>query len=299
MYNTKYFEHILQQWNHSILDYLPKIGLAIVIILLFVFISKVFRSISLKIYLRIFKKQPENEKIVATIFESLILIFGIFLALEILGLESTLTKILAGAGIIGIIAGFALKDIASNAFAGFLLNIQHPFKKGQWITIDDNYGCVMNVGWITTSIKTTSGQEVFVPNQLIYNNTFTNFSTFNKRRIVLQSGVSYGDDLEQVKKVTLDEIQKVKSLLKNENIDFYFTSIGNSAYNFEVRFWIHFKNNIDYLNAMSETIMRIKKRFEKENISIAYSVTTLDFGVKGGVNIFDKPITINSTSQGI
>ena len=43
---------------------------------------------------------------------------------------------------------------------------------------------------------------------------------------------------------------------------------------------------------MNETIIRVKKRFEKENISIAYSVTTLDFGVKGGTNLFDNKINI-------
>lgn len=297
MDKTKYFENLLQDYSHSIIEFLPKIAIAIIVIVAFVFISKLFKSLSSKIYFKIFKKQPKNGKIVAAVFKFFFLMFGVFLALEILGLENTLTKVLAGAGIIGIVAGFALKDIASNAFAGLLLNTQHPFRKGQWVTIDDNYGMVMDIGWITTSIKTINGQEVFVPNQLIYNNTFTNFSTFKKRRVTLQSGVSYGDDLEHVKKVTLDEIRNIKSLLKDEEVDFYFTGIGNSAYNFEVRFWINFERNIDYLNAMSETIMRIKKRFEEENISIAYSVTTLDFGVKGGVNLFDNPITINPLNQ--
>jgi small conductance mechanosensitive channel len=45
---------------------------------------------------------------------------------------------------------------------------------------------------------------------------------------------------------------------------------------------------------MSDSIMRIKKRFEQENICIAYPVTTLDFGVKGGVNLFDKDINLKS-----
>jgi small conductance mechanosensitive channel len=46
---------------------------------------------------------------------------------------------------------------------------------------------------------------------------------------------------------------------------------------------------------MSETIIRIKKRFEEENISIAYSVTTLDCGVKEGVNLFDNPVNVQSS----
>ncbi len=92
-------------------------------------------------------------------------------------------------------------------------------------------------------------------------------------------------------------MKKIDLVLENEAIDFYFTDIGSSTYNFELRFWIEFKKQTDYLEAMSELVVRIKECFEKEDISIAYSVTTLDFAVKGGTNIFDKAITINTTQK--
>ena len=82
-------------------------------------------------------------------------------------------------------------------------------------------------------------------------------------------------------------------LLPKENIDFYFTNIGNSSFNFILRFWIKFQKDDDFLKAQDEAIIKIKKRFEKENISIPYNVISLDFGVKGGINLFDKNITIN------
>ncbi len=292
MNSIKDIEKLLDKWQHSIFDYLPKIALALLVLIAFYFIAKLFRNLSLKFYSRVFKKQSDVAKIISVVVYFFFLLSGVFLALEVLGLESVLTKLLAGAGIIGIVAGFAFKDIASNAFAGFLLNVQRPFKPKDWVEIDNNFGTIKEIGWITTSIKTIEGQEVFVPNQVIYSNTFTNYSTFNKRRVILKSGVSYGDSLEHVKEVALDEVKKIDSLLKDEVVDFYFTSIGSSTYNFEVRFWIHFSHQKDYLNAMSETIIRIKKRFEEENISIAYAVTTLDFGVKGGMNLFDSPIHV-------
>ncbi len=297
MNSIKNIEQLLDKWQHSILDYLPKIILALFVVVIFYIIAKLFRNLSLKFYSRMFKKQADVAKIISVVVYSFFLLSGAFLALEILGLEGVLTKLLAGAGIIGIIAGFAFKDIASNAFSGILLNIQRPFKPNDWVEIDTNFGTIKDIGWITTSIKTISGQEVFVPNQVIYNTTFTNYSTFKKRRVILQSGVSYGDNLDHVKKVALDEIQNIDSLLKDEEIDFYFTSIGNSTYNFEIRFWIHFTQQKDYLHAMSETIIRIKKRFELEKISIAYPVTTLDFGVKGGMNLSDSSLQIKSTQS--
>lgn len=82
-----------------------------------------------------------------------------------------------------------------------------------------------------------------------------------------------------------------------ENIDFFYTEIGGYSYNFILRFWIQFSDDRQYLEAMSECIMRMKKRYEQENISLAYPVTTLDFGVKGGVNIFDKHLKIQQSAE--
>lgn len=286
----KNLDTTLIDWKNQAINYLPKLLLAIVVFLAFYVLAKFIKKISLHFYKKIFKTKPEAVSLISSVIYFAILLMGTFLTLEVLGLESVLTKLLAGAGIVGIVAGFAFKDIASNAFAGFLLNVQRPFKEGDWVSLNDTFGTILDIGMITTSVKTISGQEVFVPNQLIYNNTFTNYSTFGKRRVIFKSGVSYGDDLELVKKAALEEVNKIDSVLKNEVIDFYFTEIGSSAYNFEVRFWIKFTHQKDYLNAMNAIIMRIKKRFEQEDISLAYAVTTLDFGVKGGVNIFDKPI---------
>lgn len=287
-----YLEGIFKSWESSIMDSFPRIFLGIIALVLFLLLAKFSKKISLHLYSKSIKVHPQIANIISSLIYFFLIFSGVFLALRIVGLEKMLTHLLAGAGIVGIIAGFAFKDIASNIFAGLLLKIQHPFKKGDWVQIVDSYGVISEVGWVTTTIITVPGQEVFVPNQIIYSTTFKNYSTFGKRRIVLESGVSYGDDLRHVKTVALDEVRNIKELLPNEDVDFYFTEIGNSTYNFQLRFWIAFSNNNDFQQAMSDIIVKIKERFEQENISIAYPVTTLDFGVKGGVNLFDKDIKV-------
>lgn len=291
--SLNYLKEILIQWQTSVLEQLPKLFIAIAILIIFVFLAKIAKKITLKFYSKTIKTHLE----VANFFSSVIYFFfilsGVFIALQLAGLEKVLTHILAGAGIIGIIAGFAFKDVASNIFAGLLLKIQNPFSVDDWVDIDGNYGFVTQIGWITTKIRTVSGQEVFIPNQLVYSNTFTNYSTLKKRRVIFKTGVAYGDDLDRVKAAALDEVSKIPEVIKDEDVDFYFTEIGNSSYNFQLRFWIHFNENRDYQKAMSDVIMRIKKRFEQENFSIAYPVTTVDFGIKGGVSLFDKKVNVN------
>jgi small conductance mechanosensitive channel len=262
----KYLEEILRGWEQSVLTSLPKIFLAIGVLVLFVILARLAKRISLKFYSETIKVHLDVANIIASIIYFFFILSGTFLALQIVGLEQVLTNVLAGAGIIGIIAGFALKDIASNIFSGLLLKIQHPFKKDDWVEIDGKYGEILEVGWITTTIKTIPGQEVFVPNQVIYSNTFINFSTFQKRRVILKGRISYSNDLEKVKAAALDEVKKMEELLTGGEVDFYFTEIGNSTFHFQLRFWIKFETNDDFRKAKSNIIMRIKKRFEQENI---------------------------------
>ncbi len=292
MKSIEILQNLIDKWWDAIAKSSPDIGLALVILIIFILIAKLFRNMSMRFYMRAFKRHSSVAKVFSGAIYFFFVLSGVFLGLEVLGLDDFLTKLLAGAGVVSIIAGFALKDIASNAFAGLFLNLQSPFKPDDWVQIDGHFGRIIDIDWITTAIWTIEGQKVYIPNQIVYNNSFTNYSVFGKRRVTFKSGVSYGDDLDLVKRVTLEEIRQVEAMLPDEKLDFYFTGIGSSAYNFEVRFWIAFTQETDYLNAMSETVMRIKKRFEKENISLAYSVMTLDFGVKGGVNIFDKPLKV-------
>ncbi|TDQ27539.1 mechanosensitive ion channel family protein [Tenacibaculum caenipelagi] len=287
------FRNVWQEFQQNILEHIPKVLLALLTVIVFVFIASTAKKICIRFYKKAFKENYLNiEQTIASLFYALFIAAGILLALHILGLDKPFEKLLAGAGVIGIIAGFALKDIASNMFSGLLVDLQRPYKVGDWVEIDGKYGVVLAINWLTTKIKTVPGQEVFVPNQIIFNATFSNYSTWGKRRVILKSGVSYGDNLEHVRAVALDEVQKIKEYLPEEGIDFYFTDIGGSTYNFILRYWVKFESNDDFCRGMNDIIMRIKKRFEQENISIAYPVTTLDFAVKGGVNLFDKEIKV-------
>lgn len=287
-------KEILGSWENATAGLLPKIVLAVIIFFLFYVIGRIAKSIILRAYAKLSKAHPDIARIISGAVYFFFLISGVFVALEIVGLEKLLTKILASAGIVGIVAGFAFKDIASSAFTGLLLKARRPFKEGDWVQFKDMYGKVNSVTTMTTSIDNIFGQKIYIPNQLIYNTMFINFSSYGKRRVLIKTGVSYGDDLEHAKNAAIDEIKKNSAFLPDEPVDFYYTEIGDSTFNFELLFWIKFENESQFYQARSVAIMNIKKRFEQENISIAYPVTTLDFGVKGGVNIFDKGINIKS-----
>ncbi|ETN96634.1 mechanosensitive ion channel domain-containing protein [Zhouia amylolytica] len=137
----KSINNVWIEFQNSVIDHIPKLILAILVILIFALIANTIKNLCLRVYKKVFKNHYLNiERILASTFYVLFFALGIFLALNILGLEKPLEKLLAGAGIVSIVAGFAFKDIASNVFSGLLVDLQRPYNIGDWVEIDGNYG---------------------------------------------------------------------------------------------------------------------------------------------------------------
>jgi small-conductance mechanosensitive channel len=199
------------------------------------------------------------------------------------GLQKTVASLLAGAGILGLALGFAFQDIAANFMAGIYLSIEHPFRAGHLIASKDIQGVVKRVHLRWTEIRTPQGQVVLVPNKQIFENPITNFSATGQRRVDIKAGVSYGDDLEKVRRVALQALEPLPSRKPDTEVELFFEELSDSAVNLVARFWIDFTSRqADYLRAKSEAIERLKKAFDQNGITMPFPTRTLDFAVKGG-----------------
>ncbi|MEX0648198.1 MAG: mechanosensitive ion channel family protein [Balneolaceae bacterium] len=199
-----------------------------------------------------------------------------------LNLDGTVTSLLAGAGIIGLALGFAFQDIAANFISGVLLSTRHPFGIGDIIETNEFFGTVQKLNLRNTIILTPQGQIVYIPNKAVFENPFTNYTKNGERRIDLACGISYGDDLEKVKEVTLKAVSGIEHRDKNRDVEFFYSEFGDSSINFLVRFWVNFHLHKDFWEPQSEAIMAIKKAFDDNDIMIPFPIRTLDFGIKGG-----------------
>lgn len=117
---------------------------------------------------------------------------------------------------------------------------------------------------------------------MVFENPFTNYTKNGERRIDLTCGVSYGDNLEKVKEVTLKAVSGIKTRDKSRDVEFFYSEFGDSSINFVVRFWVDFHLHKDFWDPQSEAIMAIKKAFDDNDIMIPFPIRTLDFGIKGG-----------------
>ncbi len=280
----------LSGWIDTFFRMLPNIAVAIILVVVFVLLAK----LASRLFKKVFSKTSGNH-VLKNLFSSIIfysiLAIGVFIALGILQLSKTVTSLLAGVGILGLALGFAFQDIAANFVSGVILAFRKPFKPDQIIKIKDTMGSVVHTNLRVTVIKTFQGQEVYIPNKDVLQSAIINYSATGKRRIDLQVGVSYGDDLKKVQSLVLDTIKKLDGVIDHDKIIFDYGEFGNSSINFTIRFWIDYPDQPGYLTVKNAAIIAIKQAFDDNDITIPFPIRTLDFGIKGGEKLSEMEVS--------
>ncbi|RYE29987.1 MAG: mechanosensitive ion channel [Sphingobacteriaceae bacterium] len=281
----------ISTWMNDFVRLLPNILVSALLLVIGIYAAKLIRKVAANLIQRISDNRALNN-----LFTSVIYIFVIavtvFTVLSILKLDTAVTSILAGAGIIGLALAFAFQDIASNFISGIFISFRRPLRVGHIVKLKDYMGKVEEINLRDTILRTFQGQMVIIPNKDVFQNPIENFSLLGKRRLDLNIGVSYGEDLEQVKQVTLETLKGMDHLAVDDEITMFYQEFGGSTINFMLRLWINSPEQAIYLQAGSEAIIRLKKAYDKNSIMLPFPTTTLDFGVKGGVSLTDIPLQI-------
>ena len=157
------------------------------------------------------------------------------------------------------------------------MSVNHAFNVGDFIETNGYVGSVKEVSLKATIIRTLSGEEVTIPNKLVLQNPVKNFTTNGVRRVELVCGVSYSDDLEQVKKIAMETMMPLALDTVERPVEFIYTGFGDSSIDFQLRFWTNPANVWQFLDTKSIAIMKLKAAFDQHNISIPFPIRTLDF----------------------
>ena len=145
-----------------------------------------------------------------------------------------------------------------------------------------------------TVVETFQGKTVIIPNKEVFQNPIENYTILRKRRFDLSVGVSYGDDLEKVRQITLDAVSDIAELSKEDDVNVFFVEFGDSSVNLSVRMWVGTTEQSTYNKVGSDAIIRIKKAYDANGIMIPFPIRTLDFGIKGGTTLSEMPVNIGT-----
>lgn len=273
----------LRRWWAALLRHLPNILLAIIV----AFLGYVITRFTKRYFDRLSHRLVHNAKIAGLLstFLTVLLVLGfLFLTLSVLDLTGVVQSVLAAGGVVGLALGLAFQDPILNFFSGILLSLQNLFSVGDLIEVNGYFGKVREITLRHTTIVTLQGQEVMIPNKIMAQEPIKNYDKLYQRRVDLACGVSYGDDLEKVRKLTIGAIKDKVSYDKERPIQLFFNEFGNSSINYTLRFWLDQRKTgqADFLSAQSEAIIAIKKVYDDNDIMIPFPIRTLDFGIKGG-----------------
>lgn len=280
----------LTSWIEALIKLLPNIVMAAIILVIGFYIAKFIRKIAIKLIGKVSKNLTLNNLFSSVIY---IIFLGIviFTALSILQLDKAVTSILAGAGILGLALAFAFQDIAANFMSGIFISFRKPIQVGDIVKLQDYMGKIKEVNLRDTVMETFQGQTVIIPNKEVFQNAIENYSYINKRRLDLSVGVSYGDDLEKVKQITIDAVKNIADLSKEDEVTVFFNEFGDSSINLSIRMWMNTAEQAVYNEVRSLAIINIKKAYDANDIMIPFPIRTLDFGIKGGTTISEMPIS--------
>src|SRR5690625_1827339 len=259
----------------DIVSMFPNLVLASIVLIIGFFIARWIGRKTRGILKRITKID-----IISNLFGSVV--YAVFLGivfltvLRILNLDKALGTALAGAGIVGLALAFAFQDIAANFVSGVVLSIRMPIRIGHLIEVDGYIGTVLKINLRDTVIRTFHGQDVIIPNKMVFDSPITNYSISNKRCIDLKVGVSYDDDLSEVKTVALNALTALEDRLDEKGFLFFYTDFGDSSINFFIRLWLKDTSQAFYLETRSQAVEIIKQAFDEKGISIPYPIRTLD-----------------------
>lgn len=281
----------IESWAAELYIMLPNVLVAVLALFLFYLIANIVKSLVRRVFSR-FSDQVALINLFSTLSYLLIIIFGLFVALNVLQLEQTVSSLLAGAGIVGLALGFAFQDISVNFISGILIAFRKPFHVGDMIESNGYAGVVEEINLRATILKTLQGLHVIIPNKDIIQTPMTNYTLTTDRRVDLAVGVSYGDSLDQVEAVTKKAVENVPLLKSTAHIDLFFEEFGDSSINLLVVFWLTKADQGSYLRARSEAVKAIKAAYDAHDITIPFPIRTLDFGIKGGEKLSE--IKINS-----
>ncbi|MBP5684416.1 MAG: mechanosensitive ion channel [Bacilli bacterium] len=178
-----------------------------------------------------------------------------------------MTSLITLVGTASLAVGLALQGGLTNMVGGLMILIFKPFKVGDWIESNGFSGSVEEITIFYTILKTLDCTKVVMPNGELANTNVKNFSSNSKRKLCIDFSVSYRSDIDKVKKVLADVIDKEELILKDEEVFIKLTNHAESALIFTVRVWT---KNSDYWPTKFNLLENVKKAFDKNKIEIPY-----------------------------
>lgn len=173
--------------------------------------------------------------------------------------------------VVGYILGNATKESLGNLFSGIELNTDRPFHIGDWVTMGDHTGRVVDTTWRATRLKTKTYDYIIIPNSVIAGKPIINYSRPTPDHgCILKVGVDYGTPPHKLRRTVMQVLDETPTVLKQPPPVVRLTDYSDFSINYHIRIFIADYANIDEIK--SAVMYRLWYAFKREGITIPFPI---------------------------
>ena len=205
--------------------------------------------------------------VIARIVSSVIITFGIVMALEALGFSFGLVGSVFLLLIILVV--LAAKPLLQDLGAGLIIQLRRPFHVGDQVVINEVEGNIGEVSARTVRLITVDGRRVHFPNRAVLEGAITNLTSEGRRLTTFIVGAAYDTDLERAREVIVTALGTAPSVLDDPSPEAFVQEFADSTINIACRFWHQPEIQAEWA-ARDEAMRAVKRALDDHGITIAF-----------------------------
>lgn len=207
-------------------------------------------------------------KAVSNAARAMLMFVGLMLALSAVGIDLTALSVLGGA--VGVGIGFGLQKLAANYVSGFVILAERSMRIGDVVRVDNFEGTITEINARYTVVRSQTGRESIVPNEMLITQRVENMSLADSRvNQVINIAVGYESDVEQVMALLLQAALSQPRVLREPAPAISLANFGADGLEFTVGYWINDLEN-GQGNLRSDINLAILRALRTHGIDIPY-----------------------------
>ena len=268
------------EFFHDNIPNLISFGVKVVLALIFFFIgSKVIKWIR-KVIRKSFERSNVDagvKQFVDSMIKFSLYVILIFMIATNFGVESSSVAALIASA--GVAIGLAVQGSLSNFAGGILILVLKPFTVGDYIIVtqENIEGTVKEIQIFYTKLTTIDNKTIVIPNGILTNNSLTNATAKDERRLDLRVDISYDADLKKAKALIMDVLNDDPAVLREDEIVVFVDELGESSVVLGARAWT---KSADFWQAKWRILENIKEKMDENQIEIPYRQLTVHMNKK-------------------
>ena len=208
-----------------------------------------------KLLLKIFTKKNLDVSLNSFLRSIIIIALKVLLIITVAGMIGIqMTSFIAILGAAGLAVGMALQGTLQNFAGGVIILLLKPYKVGDYIEQGGISGIVKEIQVFNTLLITLDNKVIVVPNTQLATNTLTNYTRSEKRRVDVNVGIAYGEDINKARKVLIDLAMSHPDVLKDgaDAPAVAVLELGASSINLQLRAWTKTENYWGVMGALTQ-----------------------------------------------